>query len=217
MEFNVTSVKINSVFNLNSMSLHSIQCQFNEMQCQLKEVQLQFMSIQFQFKFDSISIQCQFIFNIQLQFNEFQIKCKASWFLQSTADLIYTGITLFQLFSPFAGKMEKQLWSLAAFLGECSRIVSQVLDSSDSSSNGNVTQILPANSRRTASNVSSAIERARSRLERSRNRGLCSRLNQRERLPDIPTLPIWLRVSLFVVLSPTLPIVIRSSRVILKF
>ena len=122
------------------------------------------------FKFDSISIQCQFIFNIQLQFNEFQIKCKASWFLQSTADLIHTGITLFQLFSPFAGKMEKQLWSLAAFLGECSRIVSQVLDSSDSSSNGNVTQILPANSRRTASNVSSAIERAQSMLERSRNR-----------------------------------------------
>ena len=159
----------------------------------------------------------QFIFNIQLQFNEFQIKCKASWFLQSTADLIHTGITLFQLFSPVEGKMEKQLWSLAAFLGECSRIVSQVLDSSDSSSNGNVTQILPANSRRTARNVSSAIERARSMLERSRNRGPCSRLNQRERLPDIPTLPIWLRVSLFVVLSPTPPIVIRSSRVILKF
>ena len=50
-----------------------------------------------------------------------------------------TEITLFQLFSPFAGKMEKQLRSLAAFLGECSRIVSQVLDSSDSSSNGNMT------------------------------------------------------------------------------
>ena len=44
-----------------------------------------------------------------------------------------TEITLFQLFSPFAGKMEKQPRSLAAFLGECSRIVSQVLDSSDSS------------------------------------------------------------------------------------
>ena len=188
--------------------------QWNAMSTQRNSIAIHVNSMKF--KFDSISIQCQFTFNIQLQFNEFQIKCKASWFLQSTADLIHTGITL-QLFSLFAGKMEKQLWSLAAFLGECSRIVSQVLDSSDSSSNGNVTQVLPANSRRTASNVSSAVERARSMLERSRNRGLCSRLNQRERLPDIPTLPIWLRVSLFVVLSPTLPIVIRTSRVILKF
>ncbi|CAH3107626.1 unnamed protein product [Porites lobata] len=39
----------------------------------------------------------------------------------------------------YSCKMEKQLRSLAAFLGECSRIVSQVLDSSDSSSNGNMT------------------------------------------------------------------------------
>ena len=59
---------------------------------------------------------------------------QASW-------ILHTEITLFQLFSPFAGKMEKQLRSLAAFLGECSRIVSQVLDSSDSSSNGNMTRV----------------------------------------------------------------------------
>ena len=106
------------------------------------------------FNVNSISIQLQFI-EFQCHFNQLTAKhhgsCKASW-------ILHTGITLFQLSSPFAGKMEKQLRSLAAFLGECSRIVSQVLDSSDSSSNGNVTQVLPANSRRTASTVSSAVE-----------------------------------------------------------
>ena len=123
------------------------------------------------FNVNSISIQLQFI-EFQCHFNQLTAKhhgsCKASWTL-------HTGITLFQLSSPFAGKMEKQLRSLAAFLGECSRIVSQVLDSSDSSSNGNVTQVLPANSRRTASTVSSAVEWAWSMLQRSRHRRLYSR------------------------------------------
>ena len=75
---------------------------------------------------------------------------------------------------------------LAASLGECSRIVSQVLESSNSGSSANVsneaTQVLPANSGRSAGNVSDAIERARSMLQRIQNTGLCSRLNQRERL-----------------------------------
>ena len=216
MKFNGTSVKINSVFNLNSMSVHSIQCQFNEMQCQLKEVQLQFMSIQW----NSNSIQFQFnvnsfsIFN----FNSMNFKlsakrhgsCRAPRILYIRESRSSSSSRHLQL--KWRSSFEVLLLSWVNAL-----TVSQVLDSSDSSSNGNVTQVLPANSRRTASNVSSEVERARSMLERSRNRGLCSRLNQRERLPDIPTLPIWLRVSLFVVLSPTLPIVIRSSRVILKF
>ena len=82
--------------------------------------------------------------------------------------------------------MEEHLRSLAASLGECSRIVSQVLESSNLGSSANVsneaTQVLPANSGRSAGNVSDAIERARSMLQRSQNTGLCSRLNQRERL-----------------------------------
>ena len=82
--------------------------------------------------------------------------------------------------------MEEHLRNLAASLGECSRIVSQVLESSNSSPSANVsnavTQVLPANSGRSAGNVSSAVERAGSMLQRSRNTGLCSRLNQRERL-----------------------------------
>ena len=123
------------------------------------------------FNVNSISIQLQFN-EFQCHFNQLTAKhhgsCKASW-------ILHTGITLFQLSSPFAGKMEKQLRSLAAFLGECSRIVSQVLDSSDSSSNGNVKQVLPANSRRTASTVSSAVEWAWSMLQRSRHRWLYSR------------------------------------------
>jgi len=84
-------------------------------------------------------------------------------------------------------KLEEHLRNLAASLGECSRIVSQVLESSNSSPSANVsnavTQVLPASSGRSAGNVSSAVERARSMLQRCRNTGLCSGLclNQRER------------------------------------
>ena len=109
-KFNVNSVK----FNFNSMKFNVSSMKFNV---------------------NSISIQLEFN-EFQCHFNQLTAKhhgsCKASY-------ILHTEITLFQLFSLFAGKMEKQLRSLAAFLGECSRIVSQVLDSSDSSSNGNMT------------------------------------------------------------------------------
>ena len=82
--------------------------------------------------------------------------------------------------------MEENLRNLADSLGECSRLVSQVLASSSSSSNGNVTdsvtQGVSGNNFSSTSNVSSAVERARSMLQRSRSTGLCSRLSQRERL-----------------------------------
>ena len=82
--------------------------------------------------------------------------------------------------------MEGSLRNLADSLGECSRLVSQVLASSSSSSNGNVTdsvtQGVSGNNFSSTSNVSSAVERARSMLQRSRSTGLCSRLSQREQL-----------------------------------
>ena len=55
------------------------------------------------FNVNSISIQLQFN-EFQCHFNQLTAKhhgsCKASW-------ILHTGITLFQLSSPFAGKMEK--------------------------------------------------------------------------------------------------------------
>ena len=85
-----------------------------------------------------------------------------------------------------ANKMEERLQNLADSLGECSRLVSQVLAGSSSSSNENVTdsvtQGVSGNNFSSTSNVSSAVARARSMLERSRSTGLCSRLSQRERL-----------------------------------
>ena len=91
--------------------------------------------------------------------------------------------------------MEEHLRSLADSLGECSRLVYQVLASTSSSSNTNVTdsvtQVVSENNLSSRSNVSSAVERARSMLQRSRSTGLCSRLSQRERLrsasPSIPS------------------------------
>ena len=85
-----------------------------------------------------------------------------------------------------ANKMEERLQNLADSLGECSRLVSQVLAGSSSSSNesvtDSVTQGVSGNNFSSTSNVSSAVERARSMLQRSRSTGLCSRLSQRERL-----------------------------------
>ena len=82
--------------------------------------------------------------------------------------------------------MEESLRNLADSLGECSRLVSQVLASGSSSANWNVTDSVThgvsGNNFSSTSNVSSAVERARSMLQRSRRTGLCSRLRQRERL-----------------------------------
>ena len=80
-------------------------------------------------------------------------------------------------------------------MGECSRLVSQVLAGTSSSSNtkvpDSVTQVVFENNLSSRSNVSSAVERARSMLQRSRSTGLCSRLSQRERLrsasPSVPS------------------------------
>ena len=91
--------------------------------------------------------------------------------------------------------MEEHLRNLADSLGECSRLVSQVLASSSSSSNtkvpDSVTQVVSENNLSSTNNVASAVERARSMLQRSRSTGLCSRLSQRERLrsasPSVPT------------------------------
>ena len=82
-----------------------------------------------------------------------------------------------------ANKTEESLWSLADLLGECSRLVSQVLAGSSSSSNENamesVTQGVSGNNFSSTSNVSSAVKRARSMLQRSRSTGLCSaRVNE---------------------------------------
>ena len=82
--------------------------------------------------------------------------------------------------------MEEHLRNLADSLGECSRLVSQVLASSSSSSKtkvpDSVTQVVSENNLSSTNNVASAVERARSMLQRSRSTGLCSRLSQRERL-----------------------------------
>ena len=82
--------------------------------------------------------------------------------------------------------MEESLRNLADSLGECSRLVSQVLASGSSSANWNVTDSVThgvsGNNFSSTSNVSSAVERARSMLQRSRRTGLCSRLRQQERL-----------------------------------
>ena len=82
--------------------------------------------------------------------------------------------------------MEESLRNLADSLGECSRLVSQVLASGSSSANWNVTDSvthgISENNFSSTSNVSSAVERARSMLQRIRRTGLCSRLSQRERL-----------------------------------
>ena len=91
--------------------------------------------------------------------------------------------------------MEEHLRSLADSLGECSRLVSQVLAGTSSSSNtkvpDSVTQVVSENNLSSRSNVSSAVERAQSMLERRRSTGLCSRLSQRERLrsasPSVPS------------------------------
>ena len=67
--------------------------------------------------------------------------------------------------------MEEHLRSLADSLGECSRLVSQVLASTSSSSNTKVpdsaTQVVSENNLSSRSNVSSAVERGRSMLQRS--------------------------------------------------
>lgn len=101
-----------------------------------------------------------------------------------------------ELLLPFlTNKMEEHLHSLADSLGECSRLVSQVLASTSSSSNTNVpdsvTQVVSENNLSSRSNVSSAVKRARSMLQRSRSTGLCSCLSQQERLrsasPSVPS------------------------------
>ena len=76
------------------------------------------------------------------------IKCKASW-------IQHTGTVFFYHFPPFrTRKMEEHFLNLAASLGECSRIVSQVLESTNSCLSANVsnevTQVLPSNSGRSA-------------------------------------------------------------------
>ena len=120
------------------------------------------MKIQFQFNENSISIQCAKHFG---------------WNIRGFARALPAIL---------ANKMEESLRNLADSLGECSRLVSQVLAGSSSSSNENVTdsvaQGVSGNNFSSTSNISSAVERARSMLQRSRSTGLCSRLNQRERL-----------------------------------
>ena len=92
-----------------------------------------------------------------------------------------------------ANKMEENLQNLADSLGECLRLVSQVLAGSSSSSNGNVTdsvtQGVSGNNFSSTSNVSRVVERARTMLQRSRSTGLCSRLSQRERLRAASPVP----------------------------
>ena len=92
-----------------------------------------------------------------------------------------------------ANKMEENLRNLTDSLGECSRLVSQVLAGSSSSSNGNVTdsvtQGVSGNNFSSTSNVSRVFERARSMLQRSQSTGLCSRLSQRERLRAASPVP----------------------------
>ena len=68
-------------------------------------------------------------------------------------------------------------------LGECLRLVSQVLAGSSSSSNDYVTctvaQRISGNDFSSTSKVSSAVERARSMFQRSQSTGLYSRLSRR--------------------------------------
>ena len=174
MKFN--SVKIQFQFNENSIS---IQWKFN----------FNSVKIQFQFNENSISTQWKFNFNsvkIQFQFNENSISIQ--WKFIQCAKHLGWNIRESAKSPPaiLADKMEESLRNLADSLGECSRLISQVLASSSSSSNGNVTdsvtQGVSGNNFSSTSNVSSAVERARSMLQRSRSTGLCSRLSQRERL-----------------------------------
>ena len=145
------------------------------------------MKIQFQFNFNSISIQWKFNFNsvkIQFQFNFNSIS--SQWKFIQCAKHLGWNIRESAKSPPaiLANKMEESLRNLADSLGECSRLVSQVSASSSSSSNGNVTdsviQGVSGNNFSSTSNVSSAFERARSMLQRSRSTGLCSRLRDRK-------------------------------------
>ena len=131
------------------------------------------------FKFNSMKI--------LLQFNEIQFKHPEL----NIREFFYQ-----ELLPPFlTNKMEEHLRSLADSLGECLRLVSQVLASTSSSSNTNipdsVTQVVSENYLSSRSNVSSAIKRALSMLQRSRSTGLCSCLSQWERLrsasPSVPS------------------------------
>ena len=144
-----------------------IQVQFSEIQVQFNEIQVQFsensISIQFQFNFNSISIQCRLCAkHLGSNIRESASKRFSRHFLTN--------------------KMEEHLRNLADSLGECSRLVSQVLASSSSSSNtkvpDSVTQVVSENNLSSTNNVASAVERARSMLKRSRSTGLCSRLSQ---------------------------------------
>ena len=143
------------------------------------KIQVQFNEINFQFNENSSSLQWQF----KIQFLK-------------TSGIEHPGIRFQKLLPPFlTDKMEEHFRSLADSLGECSRLVSQVLASTSSSSNtkvpDSVTQVVSENNLSSRSNVSSAVERARSMLQRSRSTGLCSRLSQRERLrsasPSVPS------------------------------
>ena len=104
---------------------------------------------------------------ILLQFNENsssnQFQCNEIQFKHpelNIRELFYQELLL-----PFlTNKMEEHLCSLADSLGECSRLVSQVLASTSSSSNTNVpdsvTQVVSENNLSSRSNVSSAVEPA---------------------------------------------------------
>ena len=182
MKFKFNSISIQFQFKFNSNSIQ-IQFKFNS-----NSIQIQFKfnsnSIQIQFKFNSNSIQIQFKFNsssIQVQFNTQSIMDGTSGDSPKLLPSFYRIL---------ANKMEANLRNLANSLGECSRLVSQVLASSSSSSNTNVTDSVTrvtdsrvvSENNLSSTNVSSAVQRARSMLQRSQSSGLCTRLNQRERL-----------------------------------
>ena len=136
-KFNENSMKIQWKFNFNSMK---VQFQFNESSISIQwKFNFNSMKIQWNFNESSISIQFQFNEN-QSQFNEnsISIQWKFNFNAQSILGRIYGNQP--QLLPPFvANKMEESLRNLADSLGECSRLVSQVLAIGRSSANWNVT------------------------------------------------------------------------------
>lgn len=86
-----------------------------------------------------------------------------------------------------------QLKQLASSLGECSRIVNQILSTSEEQpatltreSNTCSSSTTSSTSTVNSSTVADTVGRARLMLQRSTMAGLCSRLNQRERLRASP-------------------------------
>ena len=137
MKFNCNSMKFN--FNSMKFNCNSMKFNFNSMKFNFNSMKFNFnlIKIQFQFNENSISIQWKFNFNsIKFNFNSISIQWKFNFNSISIQCAKHFGwdIRGFARALPaiLANKMEESLRNLADSLGECSRLVSQVLAGSSS-------------------------------------------------------------------------------------